>query len=86
MKNPRLHGLFSRHCLRADSNFPFLQKKTKYFLGIDLKQMRMLCSSHKGRMNKVEVVLLRGRIVIEGGECNVEKGRGQFIKREGVKI
>lgn len=36
---------------------------------------------------KVETVLSRGRVVIENGECLVEKGSGKFIKRgECVKI
>ena len=36
---------------------------------------------------KVETVLSRGRVVIENGECLVEKGSGEFVKRgECVKI
>ncbi|MCD9188372.1 MAG: hypothetical protein LUM44_18285 [Pyrinomonadaceae bacterium] len=36
---------------------------------------------------KIETVLSRGRVVIENGECLVEKGSGQFVKRgECVKI
>jgi dihydropyrimidinase len=30
---------------------------------------------------KVETVLLRGKVAIDGGEAKVEKGYGKFIKR-----
>ncbi len=46
-------------------------------------------SAYEGRKLRgaVDTVLSRGRVVIEGGECKVAKGSGQFIKRgECVRI
>jgi dihydropyrimidinase len=46
-------------------------------------------SAYEGRklQGAVDTVLSRGRVVIQGGECKVEKGSGQFIKRgECVKV
>jgi dihydropyrimidinase len=31
---------------------------------------------------RVETVLLRGQVVIDGDKCLVEKGNGRFIKRK----
>ena len=33
---------------------------------------------------KVKTVLLRGKVVIDNNECKVQKGYGQFVKRNKV--
>ena len=34
---------------------------------------------------KVKTVLLRGQVVIDNNECKVQKGYGQFVKRNKVE-
>ena len=73
----------------SDADIVIFDTETEHTFTLQAQPMNVdYCTSEGKRIKgKVETVLSRGRVVIENGECLVEKGSGEFVKRgECVKI
>lgn len=82
----KMFGLFPRKgtiAVGSDADIVIFDPEKEHTFGVENEHMSVDYSSYEGWKvkGKVEVVLSRGRVVIEDGECKVEKGSGQFLKR-----
>ncbi|MBK7705971.1 MAG: dihydropyrimidinase [Acidobacteria bacterium] len=88
----KMFGMFPKKgtiAVGSDADIVIFDTEKEHTLSIETQHMRVDYCTYEGKKikGKVETVLSRGRVVIENGECLVEKGSGQFIKRgECVKI
>ena len=89
--NPaKIFGMFPRKGTIAagrDADIVIFDPNEKHTLSAKTHHMNVDYSGYEGWevIGKVKAVLLRGQVAIENGECMVDKGYGQFIKREKVK-
>ncbi len=88
----KMFGMFPKKgtiAVGSDADIVIFDTEKEHTFGVANEHMNVDYSAYEGKKikGKVETVLSRGRVVIENGECLVEKGSGQFIKRgECVKI
>lgn len=67
----------------ADADIVIFDPKKKHTISVKSQHMRVDYSAYEGRevTGKVETVLSRGRVVIDGGEYLGKKGDGVYLKR-----
>ena len=88
--NPaKIFGMFPRKGTIApgtDADIVLFDPEHKHTLSAATHHMNVDYSAYEGWpvTGKVRTVLLRGRVAIDDGQCLVEKGYGQFIKRNKV--
>ena len=88
----KMFGMFPKKgtiAVGSDADIVIFDTETEHTFTLENQHMNVDYCAYEGKTikGKVETVLSRGRVVIENGECLVEKGSGQFIKRgECVKI
>ena len=89
--NPaRIFGMFPRKGtigVGSDADLVIFDPNEKHTLSAKTHHMNVDYSGYEGWevTGKVKTVLLRGEVAIENNECKLEKGYGQFIKRDKVK-
>jgi dihydropyrimidinase len=88
----KMFGMFPKKgtiAVGSDADIVIFDTEKEHTFTLDAQHMNVDYCTYEGKTikGKVETVLSRGRVVIENGECLVEKGSGQFIKRgECVKV
>ena len=88
----KMFGMFPKKgtiAVGSDADIVIFDTEREHTFGVEHEHMNVDYSAYEGKKikGKVETVLSRGRVVIENGECLVDKGSGEFIKRgECVKI
>lgn len=88
----KMFGMFPKKgtiAVGSDADIVIFDTEKEHVFTLENQHMNVDYCAYEGKKikGKVETVLSRGRVVIENGECLVEKGSGQFIKRgECVKI
>jgi dihydropyrimidinase len=85
----KIFGMFPRKgtiAVGSDADIVIFDAGEKHTLSAKTHHMNVDYSGYEGRelTGKVKTVLLRGKTAIENGKCLVEKGDGQFIKRNKV--
>lgn len=88
----KMFGMFPKKgtiAVGSDADIVIFDTEKEHTFTLENQHMNVDYCAYEGKTikGKVETVLSRGRVVIENGECLVEKGSGQFIKRgECVKV
>ena len=88
--NPaKIFGMFPRKgtiAIGSDADIVIFDPHEKHSLSAQTHHMNVDYSGYEGweLTGKVKTVLLRGKVAIENNECKLEKGYGQFIKRNKV--
>ncbi|WP_421827641.1 dihydropyrimidinase [Larkinella sp.] len=88
--NPaKIFGLFPKKgtiAVGSDADLVLFDPTEKHTISAQTHHMHVDYSAYEGWeiTGKVKTVLLRGKVVIDNGNCLVEKGYGQFIKRNKV--
>lgn len=88
----KMFGMFPKKgtiAVGSDADIVIFDTEKEHVFTLENQHMNVDYCAYEGKKikGKVETVLSRGRVVIENGECLVEKGSGEFIKRgECVKI
>jgi dihydropyrimidinase len=88
----KMFGMFPKKgtiAVGSDADIVIFDTEKEHTFTLESQHMNVDYCTYEGKTikGKVETVLSRGRVVIENGECQVEKGSGQFIKRgECVKV
>src|SRR5882757_8590715 len=82
----KMFGLFPKKgtiAVGSDADIVIFDPEKEHTFGVDAEHMNVDYCTYEGKKVKgaVETVLSRGRVVIENGECLVDKGSGQFLKR-----
>jgi len=82
----KMFGLFPKKgtiAVGSDADIVIFDPEKEQTLSLANQHMNVDYCTYEGKKIKgaVETVLSRGRVVIENGECPVEKGSGQFLKR-----
>ncbi|MET0392667.1 MAG: dihydropyrimidinase [Chitinophagaceae bacterium] len=89
--NPaKIFGMFPRKgtvAAGSDADIVIFDPHEKHTLSAETHHMNVDYSGYEGweLTGKVKTVLLRGKVVIDNNACLVEKGYGQFIKRNKVQ-
>ncbi|SFW64442.1 dihydropyrimidinase [Chitinophaga sancti] len=89
--NPaKIFGMFPRKGtigIGSDADLVIFDPNEAHVLSVSGHHMNVDYSAYEGWpvTGKVKMVLLRGQVAIENGECLLEKGAGKFIKRDKVK-
>lgn len=86
----KIFGMFPRKgtvAVGSDADIIIFDPNEKHTLSSSTHHMNVDYSGYEGWevTGKVKTVLLRGKIAIDNNECLVEKGYGQFIKRNKVE-
>lgn len=85
--NPaKIFGMFPRKgtiAVGSDADIVLFDPHEKHVLSASTHHMNVDYSAYEGweLTGKVKTVLLRGKVAIDKGKCLIEKGYGQFIKR-----
>ncbi|KAA9353601.1 dihydropyrimidinase [Larkinella humicola] len=88
--NPaKIFGLFPKKgtiAVGSDADLVLFDPTEKHTISAKTHHMNVDYSAYEGWeiTGKVKTVLLRGKVVIDNGNCLVEKGYGKFIKRNKV--
>jgi dihydropyrimidinase len=88
----KMFGMFPKKgtiAVGSDADIVIFDTEKEHTFTLEAQHMNVDYCAYEGKKikGKVETVLSRGRVVIENGECHVEKGSGEFIKRgECVRI
>jgi dihydropyrimidinase len=88
--NPaKIFGMFPRKGtigIDSDADIVIFDQNEKHTISASSHHMNVDYSAYEGWeiTGKVKTVLLRGRVAIENNVCKLEKGYGQFIKRNKV--
>jgi len=88
--NPaKIFGMFPRKgtiAAGSDADIVILDPNEKHTLSASSHHMNVDYSAYEGWeiTGKVKTVLLRGKVAIDNGKCNIDKGFGKFIKRNKV--
>jgi dihydropyrimidinase len=88
----KMFGMFPKKgtiAVGSDADIVIFDTEKEHTFTLEAQHMNVDYCAYEGKTvkGKVETVLSRGRVVIENGECLVDKGSGEFIKRgECVKI
>jgi len=82
----KIFGMYPRKgtlAIGSDADITILDPHKKHTISVDSHHMNVDYSAYEGRevVGKTEMVILRGRVAIEDGECLLKPGHGQFIKR-----
>jgi len=82
----KMFGMFPKKgtiAVGSDADIVIFDTEKEHTLSLEAQHMRVDYCSYEGKKikGKVETVLSRGRVVIENGECLVDRGSGQFVKR-----
>ncbi len=85
----KIFGMYPRKgtiAVGSDADIVIFDPTEKHTLSAEKHHMNVDYSGYEGWAleGKVKTVLLRGQVAIDNGECLVEKGYGQFIKRNKV--
>ncbi|AWA29406.1 dihydropyrimidinase [Flavobacterium magnum] len=85
----KIFGMFPKKgtiAIGSDADIVILDPNETHTLSAKTHHMNVDYSAYEGRelTGKVKTVLLRGKVVIDNNECKVEKGYGQFVKRNKV--
>lgn len=85
----KIFGMFPKKgtiAVGSDADILIFDPNEKHTLSAKTHHMNVDYSGYEGWevTGKVKTVLLRGKVVIENNHCLVEKGYGQFIKRNKV--
>ncbi len=89
--NPaKIFGMFPKKgtiTIGSDADLVIFDPKAKHTISVDKHHMNVDYSSYEGweLTGKIKTVLLRGAVAIDNEKCLVEKGNGQFIKRNKVQ-
>lgn len=89
--NPaKIFGMFPKKgtiAIGSDADIIIIDPDEKHIISAKTHHMNVDYSSYEGWecTGKIKTVLLRGTVAIENGQCLVEKGYGQFVKRNKVK-
>lgn len=89
--NPaKIFGMFPRKgtiAVGSDADILIFDPNEKHQISVNTHHMNVDYSAYEGweLTGKVKTVLLRGKVAIDNGTCLVEKGYGQFIKRNKVQ-
>ncbi len=89
--NPaKIFGLFPQKgtiAVGSDADLVIFDPKEKHTISAQTHHMNVDYSAYEGWevTGKVKIVLLRGKVAIQENVCKLEKGYGQFIKRNKVK-
>jgi dihydropyrimidinase len=88
----KMFGMFPKKgtiAVGSDADIVIFDTEKEHTFTLEAQHMNVDYCAYEGKTvkGKVETVLSRGRVVIENGECLVDRGSGEFIKRgECVKI
>src|SRR6195952_1677398 len=82
----KIFGMFPRKgtiAVGSDADIVIFDPKAKHKLSAETHHMNVDYSGYEGWEveGKVKTVLLRGTVAIDNNECKVDKGNGQFIRR-----
>lgn len=82
----KIFGMFPKKgtiAVGSDADILIFDPNEKHTLSVNTHHMNVDYSGYEGMevMGKVKTVLLRGKVAIEGNECKIEKGYGEFVKR-----
>ena len=85
----KIFGMYPRKgtiAVGSDADMIIFDPNKEHLLSAKTHHMNVDYSAYEGWQlkGKVETVLLRGQVAIDKGDCLVEKGYGQFIKRSKV--
>lgn len=89
--NPaKIFGMFPRKgtiAVGSDADIVLFDPQTKHTISANTHHMNVDYSAYEGWevTGKCQTVLLRGKVAIDKGQCLVQKGNGQFIKRKKVE-
>lgn len=86
----KIFGMFPRKgtiAVGSDADIVIIDPHEKHTISAKTHHMNVDYSGYEGweLTGKVKTVLLRGQVAIDNNECKIEKGYGQFIKRNKVK-
>jgi dihydropyrimidinase len=82
----KIFGMFPRKgtiSIGADADLVIFDPEKKHSISADTHHMNCDYSAYEGweLSGKIDTVLLRGQVAVDGGETKVPKGYGQFIRR-----
>jgi len=82
----KIFGMYPRKGsigIGSDADIVIFDPKEKHTLSVDTHHMNVDYSGYEGWevTGKCKTVILRGKVAVDNGELKVEKGYGQFIKR-----
>ena len=85
----KIFGMFPKKgtiAIGSDADIVLFDANEKHTLSAKTHHMNVDYSGYEGWevKGKVKTVLLRGQVVIDNNECKVQKGYGQFVKRNKV--
>jgi dihydropyrimidinase len=89
--NPaKIFGMFPKKgtiAVGSDADLVIFDPHEKHSLSAKTHHMHVDYSAYEGWevQGKVKTVILRGEVAIDDGKCLIEKGYGQFVKRNKVK-
>ena len=86
----KIFGMFPKKgtiAVGSDADILIFDANEKHTLSAKTHHMNVDYSGYEGWevKGKVKTVLLRGQVVIDNNECKVQKGYGQFVKRNKVE-
>jgi len=86
----KIFGMFPKKgtiAIGSDADIVLFDANEKHILSAKTHHMNVDYSGYEGweLTGKVKTVLLRGKVVIDNNECKVQKGYGQFVKRNKVE-
>ena len=86
----KIFGMFPKKgtiAVGSDADIVLFDANEKHILSSKTHHMNVDYSAYEGWevKGKVKTVLLRGQVVIDNNECKVQKGYGQFVKRNKVQ-
>lgn len=86
----KIFGMFPKKgtiAIGSDADIILLNPNEKHIISAKTHHMNVDYSGYEGWQltGKVKTVLLRGQVVIDENECKVQKGYGQFVKRNKVE-
>jgi dihydropyrimidinase len=85
----KIFGMFPKKgtiAIGSDADIVLFDANEKHTISAKTHHMNVDYSGYEGweLTGKVKTVLLRGKVVIDNNECKVQKGYGQFVKRNKV--
>ncbi len=85
----KIFGMFPKKgtiAVGSDADITIIDANEKHSLSSSTHHMNVDYSGYEGweLTGKIKTVLLRGKIAIDNNQCHVNKGYGQFIKRNKV--
>jgi dihydropyrimidinase len=86
----KIFGMFPKKgtiAIGCDADILILDPNEKHTLSAKTHHMNVDYSGYEGWevTGKVKTVLLRGQVAVHNDECKIEKGYGQFVKRNKVQ-